>query len=97
MFGIGVPELIVILIIALIVIGPHKLPDIAKALGKAFAEFKKATEEIKNSVKDDIEKTANSPLQTPKEAKAPHTSASTNTKADPQVQTIPQQGNKKET
>lgn len=97
MFGIGVSELIIIFIIALIVIGPQKLPDIAKALGKAFAEFKKATEEIKNSVKDDIEKTANSPLQSPKEVKAPNTtSASTNTKAYPQVQTTPE-GNKKET
>lgn len=96
MFGIGVSELIIIFIIALIVIGPQKLPDIAKALGKAFAEFKKATEEIKNSVKDDIEKTASSPLQTPKEVKAPHTSASTNTKAYPQVPTTPE-GNKKET
>lgn len=52
MFGIGLQELIVILIIALIVIGPHKLPDLAKALGRAFAEFKRATEELKSSVKD---------------------------------------------
>lgn len=52
MFGIGISELIIILIIALIVIGPHKLPEIAKALGKAFAEFKRATEEIKRSVKE---------------------------------------------
>lgn len=57
MFGIGVTELIVILVIAVIFIGPKKLPEIAKAAGKAFAEFKKATEEIKNSVKEDIEKT----------------------------------------
>lgn len=71
MFGIGVSELIVIFIIALIVIGPQKLPDIAKALGKAFAEFKKATEEIKNSVKDDIEKTANSVTESYKEVKTP--------------------------
>ncbi|MBI5286462.1 MAG: twin-arginine translocase TatA/TatE family subunit [Deltaproteobacteria bacterium] len=57
MFGIGVQELVVILVIALIVIGPHKLPDLAKALGRAFAEFKRATEELKSSVKDiDLER-----------------------------------------
>lgn len=58
MFGIGISELIVILVIAIIVIGPEKLPDIAKALAKAFAEFKKAAEEVKSSVQDDIEKAA---------------------------------------
>ncbi len=52
MFGIGFTELIVIVIIALIFIGPDKLPGLATALGRAYAEFKKAGDEIKREIKD---------------------------------------------
>ncbi len=50
MFGIGVPELMLILALALIFIGPKKLPDLARSLGKAMGEFKKATSELKDSI-----------------------------------------------
>jgi Tat protein translocase TatB subunit len=49
MFGIGLSEFIVIVIVALIAIGPDKLPQLARTLGKAFSEFKKAGEEVKKS------------------------------------------------
>ena len=55
MFGIGMPEMILILAIALIVIGPKKLPDLAKSLGRAMREFKKATNEFKETIQLDSE------------------------------------------
>jgi TatA/E family protein of Tat protein translocase len=48
MFGIGMPELLLILALALIVLGPKKLPELARALGKGMAEFRKATDELKD-------------------------------------------------
>jgi TatA/E family protein of Tat protein translocase len=55
MFGMGMPEILLILAIALIVIGPKKLPDLAKSLGRAMGEFKKATREFKETMEIDSE------------------------------------------
>jgi TatA/E family protein of Tat protein translocase len=51
MFGIGMPELLLILGLALIVLGPKKLPELARALGKGMAEFRRATDELKDEFK----------------------------------------------
>ena len=47
MFGIGIPELVIILIVAFVVVGPEKLPKIARSLGKGFFELRRATEGIR--------------------------------------------------
>jgi sec-independent protein translocase protein TatA len=81
------PEMIIILVIALIVIGPNKLPELAKSLGKGLAEFKKATNDFQQNIREE----ANKSEEAAKEPVAEVKSASTKTEpitqpaaADPQ-------------
>ena len=59
MFGIGMPELLLILVVALLVLGPKRLPEIARSLGRGMAEFRRASSELRHSL--------NAPLEEPSE------------------------------
>jgi sec-independent protein translocase protein TatA len=54
MGSIGVPELIIIFVVALIVFGPRKLPELGKSLGRGLAEFRKASNELRSTFEEEV-------------------------------------------
>src|SRR5881398_2007566 len=85
MGNVGIPELIIIFTIALIIFGPRKLPELGKSLGKSLAEFKRASNELKNTLDEEIrmeEQKETATKQTPPPSAAtptPHTEESART------------------
>jgi TatA/E family protein of Tat protein translocase len=83
MFGsLGMPELIVIFVIALIVFGPRKLPELGRSLGRGIAEFKKATNELQSTLEEEIkrEETTAAAPQAPRPERPDGTTPDTTTR-----------------
>src|SRR5262245_34862242 len=71
MFDIGLQELVVIFVIALIVFGPKNLPQLGRSLGRAMREFRRASDEFRNTIETNLEINAPDPPPTPVETPAP--------------------------
>ncbi len=56
MFGIGLPEMIIIAVVALIFIGPDKLPGVLRSIGKGLVELKRATSDVRSTVQEEMQK-----------------------------------------
>lgn len=54
MFNIGFPELILILVVALLVVGPSKLPELARSMGKAFGQFRRMADDVRDSLEHEV-------------------------------------------
>lgn len=54
MFGIGLPELLLIMMLALLVLGPQRLPEAARMIGRAYAQLRRASEEFQRTIRQDI-------------------------------------------
>lgn len=74
MGNIGFPELVIIFIVALLVFGPKRLPELGRSLGRGLAEFRRASSDLKNSIEREIE-TLDSETSPIGKSKAPHEGA----------------------
>jgi TatA/E family protein of Tat protein translocase len=93
MFGsIGMPELIIIFMIALIIFGPRKLPELGRSLGKSLGEFKRASNELRNTLDEEIRLEEQRVTEAPKRAEAERAAVTTEpvqADVDPHTEAVP--------
>jgi sec-independent protein translocase protein TatA len=86
LFGIGMPELLIVLVVALLILGPAKLPQVARSLGRGLAEFRRASSELRSTLTAPVEEIretlAEDPAKPPTPAPAPERVAETPGDAD---------------
>ncbi len=89
-FGVGLPEMALILVLALLVFGPKKLPEIGRSLGKALKGFQQASKEFEEEFKKEaqqLEKTLTSPMKASLETEPPKALSPQDTKTDDEAAT----------
>jgi sec-independent protein translocase protein TatA len=93
MFGsIGMPEMIIILMIALIIFGPRKLPELGRSLGKSLGEFKRASNELRNTLDEEIRLEEQRGAEPVRRAEADRVHSTPDTVGvDPNVESVPRQ------
>ena len=87
--SLGGPEIFLILVIALIVFGPRKLPEIGKSMGKMLAEFRKASNDFKRTIEEEVEADKLRALASPNVTETPQTAAAPPAPAPPVIEADP--------
>jgi len=97
MGSLGVPELIIIFVVALIVFGPKKLPELGKSLGKGLAEFRRASNELKSTIEEEVRAIEAEPPARHSSEPEPESKSELESKPEPEPESKPDSKTNSET